>query len=58
MKTFMAFPICSLFFIGLMAIMYFTKPHIKNIENKIYRWLIIGTIIGLLLEIGCYLYGQ
>ena len=54
MKTFMAFPICSLFFIGLMAIMYFTKPHIKNIENKIYRWLIIGTIIGLLLEIGCY----
>ncbi len=54
MKTFMAFPICSLFFIGLLAIMYFTKPHIKSIENNIYKWLIIGNIIGLLLEIGCY----
>jgi len=54
MKTFMAFPICSLIFITLVATMYFFKPHIKSIENKIYKWLVISNIIGLILEILCY----
>ena len=54
MKTFMAFPVCSLVFITLVAIMYFSKPHIKSIENKIYKWLLIVNIIGLILEISCY----
>ena len=54
MKTFTAFPICSLVFISLVAIMYFSKPHIKTVENRIYKDLIICNIIGLVLEILCY----
>lgn len=54
MKTFMPFPVCSLLFISLVAIVYFLKPHIKTIENKIYRWLVISNILGLILEILCY----
>lgn len=54
MKTFMAFPICSLIFITLVAVVYFSKPRIKSLENSIYKWLVISNIIGLILEIGCY----
>ena len=51
MKTFMAFPICSLIFILLVSVVYFYKPRIKSIENSIYKWLVISNIIGLILEI-------
>ena len=54
MKTFMAFPICSLIFILLVSVVYFYKPRIKSIENSIYKWLVISNIIGLILEILCY----
>ena len=54
MKTFMAFPVCSLMFISLVAIVYFFKPHISSKENSIYKWLIISNVIGLILEILCY----
>lgn len=54
MKSFMAFPLCSLIFITLLAIAYFLKPRIKSMEINIYKWLIICNLIGLLLEIGCY----
>lgn len=54
MKTYMAFPICSLLFILLVAVVYFSKPRIKSIENNIYKWLIVTNIIGLILEISCY----
>lgn len=54
MKTFMAFPICSLIFITLVSVVYFSKPRIKSIENSIYKWLIICNIFGLILEILCY----
>lgn len=54
MKSFMAFPVCSLIFITLLAIAYFLKPRIKSMEISIYKWLIICNLIGLLLEISCY----
>ena len=54
MKTFMAFPICSFLFIFLLSIIYFVKPRIKSVENKIYKWLIITVLIGLVLEVLCY----
>ena len=54
MKTFMAFPICSLVFILLVSVVYFYKPRIKSIENSIYKWLVVSNIIGLILEILCY----
>ena len=54
MKTFMAFPICSLIFIALVCFVYFYKPRLKTIENGIYKSLIITVIVGLILEILCY----
>ena len=54
-KPFVVFPICSLLFIIILAIVYFVKPRIKSIDNLIYRNIIITTIIGLVLEILCYL---
>ena len=54
MKTYMAFPICSLIFILLVSVVYFLKPRIKTIENGIYKWLVIVNVIGLILELFCY----
>ena len=55
MKSFMAFPICSLIYIFILSIIYFYKPRIKSIENNIYKYIIITNIIGLIFEIGCYI---
>ncbi|MBQ9071912.1 MAG: response regulator [Bacilli bacterium] len=54
MKSFMAFPICSLIYIFILSIIYFYKPRIKSIENNIYKYIIITNIIGLIFEILCY----
>jgi len=54
MKTFMSFPICSLIYIFILSIMYFSKPRIKSIENNIYKHIIITNIIGLIFEIFCH----
>lgn len=54
MKSFMAFPICSLVFISVLAVAYFLKPKINSIEIKLYKWLIICNLIGLVFEIFCY----
>ena len=54
MKTFMAFPLCSIIFISILAVTYFLKPRIKTIENRIYKALLVTVLIGLLSEISCY----
>ncbi len=43
----------SLLYITLVAVVYFSKERLNNIENKIYNVLIITNVIGLLLELGC-----
>ena len=55
MKSFMAVPICSLVYITILSIIYFSKPRIKSIENNIYKYIIITNLIGLIFEIFCYL---
>lgn len=51
MNITMAFSICSLFYLILIAIVYFKKQRVKNIETNIYTILISVTIIGILIEI-------
>lgn len=48
------FSACSLFYIVLLTIMYFSKQRLKALENKIYGWLIIANLIGVILAISCY----
>ena len=47
------FTICGLVFLVLTMLMYFTKKKFDNLENSIYRALIVLTFINLILEFIC-----
>ena len=47
------FSICALPFILLITIIYFSKKKFKGIENNVFAFLLIFTIILLILEIVC-----
>lgn len=49
--SFLSFQIASLFYIILIAIIYFSKDRIKNLDNSIYSWLIIINCVGVVLDI-------
>ena len=44
---------CSLLYSSMVAIVYFSKKRINNVENKIYGLLVKINIFGLLLELLC-----
>ena len=44
---------CSLIYSIMLAILYFTKKRINNIENKIYKLMVCMNIFGLLNELVC-----
>ncbi len=50
------FPVCCFFFSLLIMFIYFSKQRIDNIENKLYKILIISNFIGLIVEILCYFF--
>ena len=50
------FPVCSIFFNVLIMYIYFSKKRLNNIENKIYKTLLISNFFGLFLEILCYFF--
>ena len=43
---------CSLLFLSFLTIVYFTKKNALNIENKIYRIMVITNLLFLILQIG------
>ena len=45
-----SFAICSLFYILLLVIVYFSKQRIPSPENKIYAWLTVSNLVGVLLD--------
>lgn len=51
MKTGIYFLLQSLFFSTLLAIIYYNKKRIKNLENKIYTNLIIISLVEIILEL-------
>lgn len=53
MNTGKYFIASALFYIILLIIVYFLKQRFRTKENKIYSFLIITSLIGVLLEIGC-----
>ena len=50
------FPVCCFFFSLLIMFIYFSKQRIDNIENKLYKVLVISNFIGLIVEILCYFF--
>ncbi|MFA7120735.1 MAG: ATP-binding protein [Bacilli bacterium] len=55
MSNFMAFPVVSFIFITLLVIVYFCKPRLNSKENKIYKFLLVSNVLGLILEIFCHI---
>ncbi|MBQ8132256.1 MAG: response regulator [Bacilli bacterium] len=51
MNSNIVFSIASLFYCTLTIIVYFSKKRIANEENRIYSFLIISNLIGLIIEI-------
>jgi len=47
-------PIISLIYVILLAIFYFRKARISDLENNIYKNLLLSNIFGLLIELGCF----
>ena len=54
MVTF-SFSICSLVFMLIFLIIYFSKRRLKNKDNSIYSFLIITNIIGLIIDLIGYI---
>ena len=50
------FPVVCIFFNLLIMWVYFSKKRLNNIENKIYKVLLISNFIGLVVEILCYFF--
>ena len=49
----MGFTICALVFTALVGFMYLSKKKFKNLENNVYAFMLLLTIILLILEIVC-----
>ena len=45
------FQICSFFYMVLLLVVYFSKKRLITFENKIYIYMMISNIIGLLLDV-------
>lgn len=45
------FQLCSLFYIFLLIVVYFSKKRLKSVENRLYILLAITNFLGLLLDI-------
>ena len=45
------FQLCSLFYIFLLIVVYFSKKRLKSIENRLYILLAITNFFGLILDI-------
>ena len=48
------FTLCSLFYIILLSIIYFSKPRFKNLETKIYQYMILSNLVTVILAVVSY----
>ncbi len=48
------FTLASLFYIILLMVAFFTKKRINRRENRIYSYIIITSLFGVIIGIGCY----
>ena len=55
MTSGMMMTIGSVFYSILLMVIFFSKKRINSYENKVFRMIVITSLIGLLLHIGCFL---
>ena len=48
------FTLCSLFYIILLSIIYFSKPRFKNLETKIYQYMVLSNLVTVILAVVSY----
>lgn len=48
------FTVTSLFYICLLTIVFFSRQRVNSIENKLFSYLIISNLFGVLIAICCY----
>ena len=46
---------CCFVFLMIITVIFFSKPKIKKLENKVFAWLLALNIIGLILQFISYL---
>lgn len=49
-----SFTLLSLIYIILLTIVYFSKPRAKNLETKIYSYIVVTCLIGCIVSLGTY----
>ena len=49
-----SFTLLSLVYIILLIIVYFSKPRAKNLETKIYSYIVVTCLIGCVVSLGTY----
>ena len=53
MQIGISFIICSLIYVILLCVVYFTKKRVKTMETEIYAQLLVLNAVGLILELLC-----
>ncbi len=48
--------VLSLFYIVFLIVLFFSKKRINNIETKIYKRLLITTLFGIIIQLGCEIF--
>ncbi len=51
-----SFTLLSLIYIILLTVVYFSKPRAKNLETKIYSYIVITCLIGCIVSLGTYFF--
>ena len=51
-----SFTLLSLIYIILLTVVYFSKPRAKNLETKIYSYIVITCLVGCIVSLGTYFF--
>ena len=47
--------ISSLVYLSILFFVYISKERVKSLENKIFKSIMIANIVGLVIELGCFM---
>ena len=47
--------ISSLVYLSILFVVYISKERVNSLENKIFKAIMVSNIIGLVIELGCFI---
>ena len=53
MSSVLAFSVAALPISIMLVILFFSKKRMENMETKIYSFLLVSNLIGIIIDIGC-----